>query len=227
MDTIMDIDAPSFAARTGHVAAAELYGLLTDSKQPDWLGTLNGDLGDALGVLAPFLIASKVDKAETLWREALDRRLVPREAARFADLPFARQLAYETFARVVLQTHTAIDGQQARIRSEQLAARQAAAQAPLKREDSILEEQEPLDKLIEGGEAFLAAQTRRVDRRRFNGAPPAAFDHDGDGRPGGSKPKDGAAKPGKRSIGSTPPAAPVNRGGRGRRKAPRDKPANQ
>lgn len=227
MDTIMDIDAPSFAARTGHVAAAELYKLLTDGEQQDWLGTVNGDLGGALGALAPFLILSKVDKAETLWREALDRRLVPREAARFHDLPFARQLAYETFARVVMQTHAAIDGHQARIRSEQQAAQRAAAQPPLKREDSILEEQEPLDKLIEGGEAFLEAQTKRVDRRRFNAAPPEAFDHDGDGRPGGSKPKDGPAKPRKRSIGTTPPAAPVNRGGRGRRKGPRDKAANQ
>ena len=220
MDDILDIDAPSFAARTAHVAAAEIYGLLTglEGSSPDWLGVRgNVPIGGAMSALALFLVKQKVTQAETLWREAMSRGYLVREARTFDELPYARRLAFETFTRTLDQTHGSIHALQEKTRLAIAAAAQVAATPALKREDSILEEHEPIGALIEGGAEFLKAQQARLDRRKLNGADPASFDHDGDGRPGGSKPA--AAKPAKRSIGEALAKPPANRGGRGKKKA--------
>lgn len=216
MDDILDIDAPSFAARTAHVAAAELYGLLSGREEPahDWLGTrANVPMSGATSALSLFMIAQKVNQPETLWREASSRGYLVREARTFGELPPARRLAYEVFTRTLGQTHGAIHALQEAQRLAIAARQQAAAAAPLKVADSILEEHEPIGALVEGGAEFLKLQAARLDRRKFNGAEPSAFDHDGDGKPGGSKPK-------KRSIGEAAASRPTNRGGRGKKKTP-------
>lgn len=215
-----DVDALSFAARTAQDAAAGLYGLfVTDEGVPvdDWLGLRQGTLEGALEQLVRFIVDYGTDNPETVWLQAVSEGLAIREAAHFRDLPFARRQAFATFTRVAAATHAAIAQVQAATEQAHAALLAAAATPPLKREDSILEEHGRLDELIPGGKEFLAQQD--AQRARFNGANPAAFDHDGDGKPGGSKAPpadespDGSGPP--MSIGEKPSgAATPNKGGR-------------
>jgi len=215
-DHITAIDAPSFAARTAHVAAAELYGLMTSedgAPNQDWLAS-RGNLEGELEALAKALIEDDVTNPETMWLHGVGAGLVRREARDYRELPFARRMAWQTFTRLCGDTWRTIVSVQDAIRAEAVA--NAAVFAPLAKEDSILEEHEPLDTPIEGVKEYQAQQARIREQQgaTFNGADPAAFDHDGDGKPGGSKPL---------SIGETPAQPPVNRGGRGKAKTARDR----
>jgi len=57
-----------------------------------------------------------------------------------------------------------------------------------------------------------------LDKAAFNGANPAKFDHDGDGKAGGSRRR--RTKPAPLSVGEQPVRPPRNRGGRGNKKTP-------
>lgn len=212
-----DVDAESFAARTAQSAASQLYGLLTNENEvpiDNWFGSRFGNLADDVGALAHFVCIEGVDNPETVWRHGLGEGFIIREADSFQLLSFARRQAFEIFARVAGQTYKAIATVQKAIADE--AARRAAATADpgLKREDSIFEEQEGFHDLVDHGAAYLEQQ--RQEGQLFGGK----GDHDGDGRPGGSRKKKAPPPaPETLSIGESPAQVPPNRGGRGKRKA--------
>lgn len=205
-----DVDALSFAARTAHIAAGELYGLMMTAngmRLEDWYGSPTADLELEVRALAEFVTREQVDNPETLWLFATSEGLVVRqEADRFADLTFARRQAFTIFAQVCSGTYRSIRKVQEATAAEAAARKAAANQPPLMREDSILEEHGRLDDMIPGADEFLQTLQR------------SALDHDGDGRPGGAKPVQPATRP--LSIGEAPPRPPVNVGGRGNRESP-------
>lgn len=224
----------------------------------DWLDELaltEGEEGEvrtllleqALEELGAEICRQGISQGEWLWREARERDIGNAEPD-WSDMPPEQRLAWETFVNITRQAF----GQ---IRTQQLALEDVMRPAPgsvpvsLKREDSIFEEEDGLGDMRPEAVAALrnsasytqaaqeARETRAADQAKFNGADPAKFDHDGNGRPGGAAPPAAApgqsqsaveksiarnqrkaSKPSPLSVGEAPAKPPVNRGGRGRKK---------
>jgi hypothetical protein len=197
-------------------------------------------LGTNIEALGSYVCLNQVDQGERLFRWGQMRAIVP--AGDWATLDVAGKQAFEAFTLTTRHTYLGLAVAQAAIRD---ARKAAGVPATLKREDSIFEETESMAtlrpeaiaasgltaRMQREGEAerqrqedaaFVAlwdeAEAELATREAFNGAPPTAFDHDGNGKPGGSRRR--AKKPAPISAGETVPKAPVNRGGRGKTKAP-------
>lgn len=259
---ITQIHAGSYATRIAQVAAAELASWLHE--HPDltldtWFDparstpeddSLSAELAARdliVEQMGEYVCARRIEVGETLYRHAVDKRLVA-DQGHFMALPFERRQPWETFVSTCRSVYGDLLTAQLAVAD---ARRQAVAEKPagLKKEDSIFadDDDDDLGAMVpEAVEALrLSAQYHRqhqaelqaerqrlhdiIDMRaRFNGADPAKFDHDGDGRPGGSaksptgkaiarqarKPK----KPPALSVGEAPVKPPVNRGGRGNKK---------
>ena len=205
---------------------------------------------DALG---EYVCSRQVEGGERLFRHAVGQRLIAPPDS-WPDLPFARRQPWETFASTCRQAFNDLRAAQLAV----LEARRTVAMplTTMKLEDSIFagDEDSSLGTMVPEAVAALrlsgtyqrvhqdeterlqAERTRLVgliaDRGKFNGADPAKFDHDGDGKPGGSKPRSlsgsgpGRSSPSRSgpgqplSVGEKPVRPPRNKGGRGRRKAP-------
>jgi hypothetical protein len=207
--------------------------------------------------MGDYVCERRIEVGETLYRHAVAERLVA-DQGDFLALPFEQRQPWETFVSTCRHVHGDLIVRQAHV-IEQRRQAEIAQPAALAREDSIFEEIESLGDLrpeaVEASRISAAihhennvalpearagiqrALQGRIDRLRFNGADPARFDHDGDGRPGGSKsaidksierharkPERPASSlsgsgPGQPlSVGEAPVKPPVNRGGRGRKK---------
>ncbi len=217
---IAEIHVGSYATRIAQVAAAELAAVLQDV--PDvaydiWfdLGrntpddeTLDDELaarGVIVEAMGDYVCARRIELGETLYRHAVDQRLV-RDQGPFMDLPFEQRQPWETFVSTCRSVYGDLLVAQLAVVN---ARRQAQAELPagLKREDSIFADDdddlgtmipEAVEALQLSGQyqrqnaAALQAERQRIHglidmRAKFNGADPAKFDHDGDGWPGGSK----------------------------------------
>lgn len=196
---------------------------------------------DALG---DYVCSRQVEGGERLFRHAVGQQLVT-PAAGWSELPFARRQPWETFASTCRQAFNDLRVAQLAV----LEARRTVVMpvTEMKLEDSIFagDEDNSLGTMVpEAMEALrLSGTFQRVrqdemerlqgerarllgliaDRGKFNGADPAAFDHDGDGKPGGSRKRSATSGSGPGqplSVGEQPVRPPRNKGGRGRRKAP-------
>lgn len=238
---IAQIHVGSYATRIAQVASSELAAWLQedidlvvpletwfDPSRPNPLDADGEDHEAAerqriLEAMGEYVCARRIEVGETLYRHAVGQGLV-RDQGSWASLPFSQRQPWETFVSTCRAVYADLIAAQLATVD---ARRQALAEAPaLKREDSIFEEEESLGTLIPEAVAALklspsyqrthdsqlqAARQRIADVIAFKGADLKKFDHDGDGRPGGSKPR-------ALSAGEAPARAPVNRGGRGRKK---------
>lgn len=267
---ITQIHVGSYATRIAQVAAAEIFEIINDielfgprdpanwfdpelDKNPDESAEIvqRENVVEALG---EYVCARKIEVGETLYRHAVEKRLVA-DQGHFMALPFEQRQPWETFVSTCRNVYGDLLTAQLALAD---ARRQAVAEAPagLKKEDSIFEDDEDdlgtlMPEAVEAlrlsagyarqHQAELQVERQRlvniIDMRaRFNGADPSKFDHDGDGRPGGSKsaieksierhsrkPNPASSSSGSGpgqplSVGEAPVKPPVNRGGRGRKK---------
>lgn len=244
---IAEIHVGSFATNVAQVAAAQIAGLLHGlewdaSDHDNWFDPAS-DLGAAATVveqLGEYVIARQTPQGETLYRFALGRSLIADQGP-YASLAYARRQPWETFVATCRAVHADLMAAQLATIEARRQARSEAPVSTIKREDSIFEEEDKLGDLIpEAVEALRLSGTYQrthgpaldearaklaqqiSDRAKFNGADPAKFDHDGDGKAGGARPQPlpGGSGPGQPlSVGEAPVKPPVNRGGRGRKKA--------
>ncbi len=243
---ILNWPAANAAAPAGWVQAEP------DENLDDVLPAIEATL-DRLGL---YVCAKGVDKGEWLYRQAVEWGLVPNWG--WAGMSFVQRQPWEAFVAVTLAQYRDLRAHQLAL-EETNRPRPASVATTLKREDSIFEElpgigdldpvhveslrlsgayrrgqeeQKQRDAQDDAMRAAAEAENAQFDADRvaFNGANPAAFDHDGDGRPGGSAPRNAveksidrnrrrrAPKPAPLSVGEAPVKPPVNRGGRGKRK---------
>lgn len=259
---IIEIHAASFATRIGHVAAAEIAGLLLGNPElpaesldnwfdptrpnpmePETYAAEENARAEILDKLGEYVCKHQVEAGERLYRFATGQRVVV-AIGEWAFLSFEQRQPWETFTSTCRQAFNDLKAAQLAIID---ARRAAAVQAPagLKREDSIFEEVEDtfalrpeavealkLTAIYQRGQdaeklrlADEAWDRMRAEAEAYNaewdkfGGDPAKFDHDGDGKAGGSKPRGRRKGKGQPlSVGEAPVRPPVNRGGRGNRK---------
>lgn len=188
--------------------------------------------------LGDYVFANQVDQGERLYRWATGERLVV-PIGDWPLLTFAQRQPWETFTSTARQAFNELKAAQLAILDVRKAAA-APAPAGLKKEDSIFEEVEDMFELrpeavealkltgiYERGQeaerqrlAYEAEDAVRAEAEAYNaqwdkfGGDPSKFDHDGNGKPGGSKPQ----RPKPLSAGETVTQPPRNRGGRGNKK---------
>jgi hypothetical protein len=199
-------------------------------------------LADILDALGEYVCINQVDAGERLYRYATGERLVAPIGA-WDTLGFAQQQPWETFTGTCRQAFNGLKAAQLAIVDARKAAA-LAAPSGLKLEDSIFEETEDLFALrpeaveslkltaiYERGQAaerqrlaFAAEDAMRAEAEAYNadwdkfGGDPARFDHDGNGKPGGSKRKPKPQRPAPLSAGEAPARQRPNQGGRGNKK---------
>lgn len=226
---ILEIDAVNFAGRVGHVAAAELAGLLNHGEVRPEVGWFAGELGAEAGAalgeridgMAGYVLQRQCS-GETLYRAhggAMEWQ---------ACSPWMWH-CYDLFVVTVLAVGSRLLAEQ---RWMEAAHRQAAqANAPLKLEDSIFEREESLGTLRPEAVAAAAqmaaheaaskaeARTRRrlqEARRRAERAAASVAEAE---QAHGAAAAELSSTPAPMSVGEAPAKPPVNRGGRGRKKA--------
>lgn len=224
---ILDINAVNFAGRVAHVAAAELYGLLVHGEiRPiaNWFDARveldDQALTDRVDAMAVY-VAKRAPAGETLFRAS--------RGADWTGQDEAVRLAYDLFASTVAD----VAGQLAKAQAAaehalELATRPAAA--PVKLEDTIFEPEESLGTLRPEAVA-AAAQIAEHDKAVKAEARARRKARDAAARAEKAKAAHAAAQaklqaaPTPLSVGEAPPAPPVNRGGRGRKKSAGDRKA--
>jgi hypothetical protein len=235
MMDILEIDAVSFAARTAQVAAAELYGLLAHGVTTgivnwyDGSGTELGDekIEDDVAAMAAYTAKRKC-AGETLfiWNFQNGRAAGDTGRQIFAEQSFARRLAYDLFASTMVNVAWKIlDAQQAReavLRQAQDEAARAAQKVKL--EDTIFEPEEGLGTLRpeaqEAASQVAAYDHAQADERRRKRAEQKDREEQENAAAAAAAAKGRQrARPAPMSAGEAPPAAPVNRGGRGNKKS--------
>jgi hypothetical protein len=198
-----DVDAVSFAAAVGSAAAGRLFHLLGDIEagfDSDWLhGEDNDPAPGTFTRMVEFLASIESSNPETLWLEGQGRGWF--EPVSWAQLPVGRRLVVSTFAHTAMDVYRGIVTPQKAAAADREQLRQAAAIPPLRREDSILEEEDRLDARVPGLEHVpgIDGAPKRLAERGASRAPV--------GQSGGKK---------SLSIGETNVRPPQNRGGRGR-----------
>lgn len=234
---ITDFDAESFATRTAQVAAAEIYGLLaTGEPVPviNWYDAAlisnktDGQVADDVERLGAYVCGGQVDQGERLWRWALEQRMIHVDDRNMANQPFALRMAYGLFVSVCRQTHAAIATVQ--LDAEQQ-IKASVPQPGLKREDSIFEEEESLGTLrpesIAAGPLVAAYdQGKREEHeqlrlQRLEETRLQDIENERLAKEAKAKARR-QPKPAPISIGEAPASPPVNRGGRGNKKAAPD-----
>lgn len=220
---ILEIDVASFAGRAGYVAATQLHVLLTDgpgaapvlnwydAAAPELRGGADVDaaaIDTAVEAMATYVMTRRC-AGETLYRHA-------NSAGDWAAEPLARRLAFDLFA----QTVDTVGG---RLLELQKAAEEALeiatrpAPKPPAIEDTIFETEEKLGTLRPEAVAAagqIAAHDAAVTAEREEQERLAAEQQAEEAQ----QPETAAAPPAPLSVGETPPASPVNKGGRGRKK---------
>ncbi|MBZ9856746.1 hypothetical protein LB566_23420 [Mesorhizobium sp. CA13] len=223
---ILEIDAVSFAGRVAHVAAAELAGLLKFGEVrpfPTWFAV--GDIAEDHDVTADIeamaaYVSRRLCIGETLYRS--------RNAADWGGEDPAIKMAYDLFASTAASVVSKLLTAQAQAeKALELETRPPAAAIAL--EDTIFETEESLHTLrpeaVQAQKQVAAYdQAQKADRKAKREAKALA-----DAAKRATRPQSGAVTvtrrvgemkgtPAPMSIGEAPPAAPVNRGGRGNRK---------
>lgn len=237
---ILDIDAVSFAARVAQVAAAEICGLLTAGEPiavPDWYKTEDSErdqekIAADIEAMAAYVV-TRGSFGEQLWRWNTSQKRTPKEPD-WTGVELADRIAYDLFCTTMRQVHRAIVEAQAK--AQRTAEEAARAPAPgLKREDSIFEEEtglgEQRPEAVEAArftaerkqaEKEAARLKRRLEaaRKRQEKAKAAAEAAAAElaGQQQAMAAMSAGAPAATIPIGEAPPAPPVNRGGRGKRK---------
>lgn len=220
---------------------------LADGSVEHYDGAFLEQCAETLDKLGEYVCKNQVEQGERLYRYATGQHVVT-GIGEWAALSFEQRQPWETFTATCRQAFNDLKAAQLAILD---ARRAAAAQAPagLKREDSIFEEVEDtfalrpeaveylrispiyergreaeLQRLANVREDELRAQAEAENAEwdKFGGDP-AKFDHDGDGRAGGSRRRrpnpahpSGSGQP--LSAGEAMVRPPQNRGGRGNKK---------
>lgn len=215
---ILEIDAVNFAGRVAHVAAAELFGLLEHGEvRPvdGWLvageavdpDTLSATIDKMAGY-----VAQRAPVGETLYRA-----FRPLGGAPWDVQTLAVQSAFELFAVTSARVSSRLLQLQAE-EEQRLAASRMAQGRPVDVEDTIFEQEESLHTMRP--EALEAAkkiadydQAQKEERRARRKAAAAKKKAESQAA---ETPATPAAIP---PIGEAPQSKPVNRGGRGNRKA--------
>jgi hypothetical protein len=215
---ILDIDAASFAGRVAHVAAAELYGLLRYGEgRPvaNWFDLSGVELTD-----------ERIDAdVETMTAYVVKRQCVGETLYRFmqagGDWPAElaeRRMAFELFTSTVISVGgRLVAAQKTAEAALELATRPAAKAVDI--EDTIFEKEESLHTVRPEAMASqeqianyqALAKADRKAKRAAKAAADAALERD-------ALAAATRGRPPPLSIGEAPAAAPVNRGGRGKKK---------
>lgn len=217
---ILDIDAVNFAGRVGHVAAAELAGLLTHgeiSPMQDWFlrepATEEADLGAAVDQMAGYVVR-RLCTGETLFRHL--------DVGEWDEAPLALRAAFEVFASTVASVGSKLlQDQRAAEAAMELATRPSPK--PVAVEDTIFEKEESLGAMRPEAQAS-AVQVAERDRqlkaeaRARRKAEQAAKKAEA-ARETDAKATASSVPAVPMSVGEAPAKPPVNRGGRGKKKA--------
>lgn len=221
---ILDIDALSFAGRTAHVASAEIYGMLEHGEvRPivDWFSPSGSELEPELvegsiAAMAGYVLHRRCS-GETLFHFAQPGQDWPGQS-------YARRTAYDLFAATIASVGSKLlDEQRKAEEALELATRPTST---VLLEDTIFEPEEGLG--TQRPEA-VAAQKGIADYDQLRKAEARARRKAADAQRRAAKAAQerdklsadlaAAGQPAPMSIGEAPPAAPVNKGGRGRKKA--------
>lgn len=209
---IIEIDAVNFAGRVAHVAAAELAGLLAHGE----VAPIAAWFAGGVSFEADADMSAEVDgmAAYVVQRQAGGEQLYRfRGAGAWPDEAPEIRAAFDLFSSTVRTVAAQItERQRAAERALDLATRPAPA--PVKLEDTIFETEDSLGKLrpeaVDARTQIAAYDRAQADARAEAGV--GALE----------TPSEGTTQEARRaqpmSIGEAPPAPPVNRGGRGRRK---------
>lgn len=219
---IIEIHAPSFAARVAQVAAAELCGLLSFGEPVPvihWYDPAGGTRSPEQAAadierLADYVCTRDVLLGEQLYRWAIGAGIIAAPPDGWAALPLPTSSAFVQFVATCRGVYRHLDTlqQSAFGRLE----RETAPPPPaLRREDSIFEEVESLGTLRPEAVAAMPmiagydkAQREALELEREQKR--AAREQE--------KAAKAAARPAPLSVGEAPARPPVNRGGRGRKK---------
>ncbi|MEM7303802.1 MAG: hypothetical protein AAF468_22225 [Pseudomonadota bacterium] len=241
-----DFDPVSYAAVVGSAAATDFYDLtrpdLSDvggslwfelaghpvpegGRSPGQAEAYQADLRDAYTRLAAYVCERGIDREETAWIFATLEQLIDTEAERFADEPLDRRTAFKLFVQTARTVHDTL-------KSAQTAAQwEASRPAPetLKREDSIFEDDEPMDALTDAAKEQAENDKARAKLQKAADAKRKALDKQTTAASETARPKRSAAskaagkgtakKPEPLSAGTPMAKKPANRGGRGRKKS--------
>ncbi|TPM06774.1 MULTISPECIES: hypothetical protein [unclassified Mesorhizobium] len=218
---ILEIDAVSFAGRVAHVAAAELAGLLVFGEVrplPTWFAA-GTDLAEGYDVTTDIeamavYVSRRLCIGETLYRS--------RSATDWEDVDPAIKMAFDLFASTTASVVSKLLASQEQAEKDlELATRPPAPAIAV--EDTIYETEESLHTLRP--EAVQAQkqiahydQAQKADRKAKREAKALADAAKRATRSSTSATKHVGDKPAPMSVGEAPPAAPVNRGGRGHKK---------
>ncbi|NUR12343.1 MAG: hypothetical protein HOQ20_10950 [Bradyrhizobium sp.] len=214
---ILEIDAVSFAGRVAHVAAAELAGLMKFGEVrpfPTWFAL--GEIAEDHDVTADIeamanYVSRRLCIGETLYRS--------RNAGDWEGEDPAIKMAYDLFASTAASVVSKLLSAQAHAeKALELATRPPAAAIDV--EDTIFEKEESLGTMRPEAVASQAQVAnydalQKADRKAKRAAAAAAkAAAERDALAAAAPP----GTPAPLSVGESPPAAPVNRGGRGNRK---------
>lgn len=220
MMDILEIDVTSFAARVGHVAAADIAGLIEHgdiAPDPAWYaGDLalkplepGRELAADLEAMAAYVLARDV-AAETLFRWNVDQG---RAAGDWAAMPLYARAAYGLFLVAAREAGRLLGEAQRLAEEAQDAAARPSPPAP-KLEDTIFE---PIGSLGELRPEAIEAQRLAAGRQDQAAAQSGEAADTGDAPPAGDPRAGESGAP--MSVGEAPASPPVNKGGRGRRKS--------
>lgn len=173
---ITEINAIEYGGAIAHVAAAQLFQILTVSENMEGPAAVNwfggeGDYHDAAAtvLLLAEYVAKRSAGGERLWIWGGINGLVVidvPESRQFADVPLARRLAFDMFASVCLRSFEQLTTlQEAEFAARQLEQRE---NPPIKLEDSIFEPTGSLGELETHGAQFVA-DAAAADARRAEG----------------------------------------------------------
>lgn len=223
------LDAESVAGAVAHMAAARLYGVMTDEDgavQHEWYrgsgaDELAADAIDAhIAEMAAFVCRRNITRGEPVYIQANADQFFVTTAKSFLAEPQALRFAFDLFALVCLQTFERIhEAQQHEVRMVERASQ--ARQPGLKKEDSILEEVDSVFDEVEHADELRAMDAKQT----VKAIPNAPERHPASSRVPVTKPKagegDGSPKnlieAGAMKLGEMLNKPPGKKGGRPRK----------
>lgn len=225
---ILKIDPVSYATRVAHMAAGEMYGLLSDKTEAPALEawyrpgapTLEThEIASQVLAMGGYVAAQTVTQGERLYRWAVMRGFIP-PGIDWSALQLADRLAFEVFVDTARNAFGGLAIEQKAVTDAQAAA--GIAPAVLKREDSIFDEQEPIGTLRPEAVAagpMLERYQRARERADMETRQAAEAERKKQERKDAAAARKAAARPMTAlSAGETLVAQQPNKGGRGKTK---------
>lgn len=231
---ILEIDAINFSGRVGHVAAAELTGLLVHGDVQPEASWFTGEIGapaseaitEEIDRMAQY-VAGRLCSGETVYRAFQGNDWSKRE-------PWLR-MAYDLFASTVSSIASKLLADQRAAERAIAMEKERAARPRLKLEDSIFEPEESLGAMrpeaLEAQKLYAELKKAKAKQERLQRKLEAARARQETAADHMSKLAAEAEQaqaeveriasslpPAPMSIGEAPASPPVNRGGRGRKK---------